>query len=43
MTPFQSYRRLRAMARADRLLGFPEVAEQLDALADKLAVTIGRL
>lgn len=39
MTLFARYRRLRALARADRNLGLPESAERLTLLADRLAVT----
>ena len=40
MTPYQEYRRLRSLARADRLLGFREVAEQMENAARVWALRV---
>lgn len=39
MTAYRQYRRLRALARADRMAGLTESAECLTVLADRLAVS----
>lgn len=40
MTPYQEYRRLRSLARADRRLGFREVADKMEDAARVWAVKL---